>query len=38
MGIVKREEVVDAFAKRKFELLALSENKLKRNGEVYGVR
>ena len=31
-GIVKREEVVDVFRKGKFELLALTETKLKGNG------
>ena len=33
-GTVKREEVVDVFRKEKFELLALTETKLKENGEV----
>ena len=35
----KREEAVDVFRKRKFELFALTETKLKENGEVswYGV-
>ena len=32
--IVKRDEVADAFRKGKFELLALTETKLKGNGEV----
>ena len=38
-GTVKREEVVDDFRKGKFELLALTETKLKGNEEVswYGV-
>ena len=30
----KEEEVVDVFRKEKFELLALTETKLKENGEV----
>ena len=33
-GIAKREEVVDVLRKGKFELLALTETKLKGNGEV----
>ena len=33
-GTVKREEVVDVFRKGKFEFLALTEAKLKANGEV----
>ena len=33
--IVKREEVVDVFRKGKFELLSLTETKLKRNGKVF---
>ena len=33
-GTAKRKEVVDVFRKGKFELLALSETKLKGNGEV----
>ena len=31
---MKREEVMDVFRERKFELLALTETKLKGNGEV----
>ena len=33
-GTAKEEEVFDVFGKGKFELLALMETKLKRNGEV----
>ena len=33
-GTAKREEVADFFKEGKFELLALSETKLKGNGEV----
>ena len=33
-GIAKREEMVDVFKKGKFELLALTETKLKGKGEV----
>ena len=33
-GTAKREEVVDVFREGKFELLALTETKLKGNGEV----
>ena len=33
-GTAKREEVVDVFREGKFEFLALTETKLKRNGEV----
>ena len=38
-GIAKREEAEAVFKKRKFELLTLTETKLKGNGEVswYGV-
>ena len=38
-GIAKREEVVDAFTKRRFELLPLTETKMKGNGEIpwYGM-
>ena len=32
--MIEREEVVDVFRKGKFELLALTETKLKGNGEV----
>ena len=33
-GLAKREEVVDVFRTGKFELLALTETKLKGNGEI----
>ena len=33
-GITKRDEVVDAFRKETFELLALTEMKIKKNGEI----
>ena len=33
-GTTKREEAGEVFRERKFELLALTETKLKRNGEV----
>ena len=33
-GIVKRKEVVDVFRKRRFELLASTETKIKENGQI----
>ena len=36
-GTVKRGEVVEAFKKGKFELLALTETKLRENGGYHGV-
>ena len=33
-GTTKREQVVDVFRERKFELLALTETKLKWEGEI----